>query len=216
MIEFSEVKKIYNVKNVRKVILNDTSFIFDSALNIAVMGHNGVGKSTIMRMMAGIELPTSGRVKRDEKVSWPMGFSKGFNGLMTGKENVRFVSRIYGQNSERVLSEVMEFAELGKSIGLPISTYSTGMKARLAFGLSLAVDFDTYLIDEITAVGDRRFKKKSEAALREKADTARVIMISHSEKTIRDYCDCGVLAYQSKLYFYEDLEELIKDYRRFC
>lgn len=216
MIAFDSVTKIYNLKGVKKVILDDASFLFESRKNIAIMGHNGAGKSTIMRMIAGIELPTSGVIQRDENVSWPMGFAQGFNGLMTGVENVRFVARIYGQETERVLADVQEFAELGKSLNLPISTYSSGMKARLAFGLSLSLNFECYLIDEITAVGDRRFKKKSEAALKDKIRNARVLMISHAEKTIRDYCDCGVLVYKSKLYYYEDLEELLKDYRKFC
>jgi len=216
MIHFETVTKIYNAKNVRKLILDGVTFTFEDKHNIAIMGHNGAGKSTLMRMLAGIELPTSGRVRRDEKVSWPMGFSAGFNGTMTGVENTRFVARIYGEDTETVLAQVQSFAELGESLALPISTYSSGMKARLAFGLSLAINFDCYLIDEITAVGDHRFKKKSEAALKDKIHDSRVIMISHSEKTIRDYCDSGILLYDAKLYFYDDLGALISDYRKFC
>jgi capsular polysaccharide transport system ATP-binding protein len=216
MISFEAVTKIYNVKNVRKLILDEVTFVFENGRNIAIMGHNGAGKSTLMRMLAGIEPATTGQIRRDEKVSWPMGFSAGFNGSMTGIENARFVARIYGQNTERVLEQVQNFAELGASLDLPILTYSSGMKARLAFGLSLAVNFDCYLIDEITAVGDRRFRKKSEAALKGKIRDARVIMISHSEKTIRDYCDSGVLVYGSKLYFYDNLDDLIADYNKFC
>ncbi len=216
MIAFDTVTKVYTVKNVRKVILDKASFLFESNRNIAIMGHNGAGKSTIMRMLSGIELPTSGVISRDEKVSWPMGFAKGFNGNMTGIENVRFVSRIYGEDPNRVLESVQEFAELGKSIDLPVTTYSSGMKARLAFGLSLAIDFESYLIDEITAVGDRRFKKKSNDALRAKIENARVIMISPSESTIREYCDSGVLVHGSKLYYYDDLEGLLADYNRFA
>jgi capsular polysaccharide transport system ATP-binding protein len=216
MISFDEVTKIYNVKNVRKLILDDVSFVFENKRNIAIMGQNGTGKSTLMRLLAGIELPTSGRIIRDEKVSWPMGFSAGFNGTMTGVENIRFVARIYGADTEQVLAQVQDFAELDKSLALPISTYSSGMKARLAFGLSLAINFDCYLIDEITAVGDRRFKKKSQAALNEKIEDARVIMISHSEKTIRDYCDSGILVYGAKLYFYDNINTLIADYQTFC
>ncbi len=216
MIAFENVTKIYNVKNVKKVILDDASYRFADRKNVALMGHNGAGKSTMMRMIAGIELPTSGRVRRTEKVSWPMGFARGFNGMMTGVENVRFVSRVYGCHTDTILEQVQEFAELGKSLALPIQTYSSGMKARLAFGLSLAISFECYLIDEITAVGDRRFKKKSETALKDKIKDARVVMISHSEKTIKDYCDCGVFAYGSKLYHYDDVNELLKDYRKFC
>ncbi len=216
MIRLDSVTKSYRMKDVQKHILNDVSFEFPAGENIAIMGPNGAGKSTLMRMVAGIELPSIGIIRRDEKVSWPLGFASGFNGLMTGTENVRFVARIYGEDSERVLDAVKSFSELGRSIDLPIETYSSGMKARLAFGLSLAIDFDCYLIDEITAVGDRRFKAKSAKALNDKIQNARVLMISHSEKTIRDYCQMGVLLYNAKLYYYSDVEDLIKDYRHFC
>lgn len=216
MILFDTVTKVYTVKNVRKVILDEASFVFEDDKNIAVMGHNGAGKSTVMRMMSGIELPTSGVITRNEKVSWPMGFAQGFNGTMTGIENVRFVARIYGEDPERVLRDVQGFAELGRSFELPVTTYSSGMKARLAFGLSLAIGFETYLIDEITAVGDRRFKAKSNKALRAKIENARVIMISHSETTIKEYCDCGVLVHGGKLYYYDDIRSLLDDYKRFA
>lgn len=136
MISFEHVSKSYHVKGVRKTILDNASYRFEDGKNIALMGQNGAGKSTMMRLIAGIELPSSGTVFRDEKVSWPMGFASGFNGMMTGVENVRFVSRIYGGNTEEILDQVQEFSELGKSLALPISTYSSGMKARLAFGLS--------------------------------------------------------------------------------
>lgn len=216
MIALDSVSKYYRIKDVEKVILDEASFEFPDAENIAIMGHNGAGKSTLMRMIAGIELPTSGLIRRDEKVSWPLGFAGGFNGLMTGTENVRFVARIYGEDSATVLDKVKDFSELGRSIDLPIQTYSSGMKARLAFGLSLAIDFDCYLIDEITAVGDRKFKQKSAQALNKKIQNARVLMISHAEKTIRDYCQMGVLLYDAQLYYYDNVSALIKDYRRFC
>lgn len=216
MIDLQNVSKAYTVKQVKKTILDDVSFTFENGQNMALMGHNGAGKSTVMRLIAGIEPATSGRIRRSEKVSWPLGFSAGFNGLMTGVENVRFVARIYGAKTAQVLAAVEEFSELGQSLDLPIATYSSGMKARLAFGLSLAIDFECYLIDEITAVGDARFKKKSAAALQDKIKLARVIMISHTEKTIRDYCQQGLLLYQSKLYYYDDMNALLADYRKFC
>lgn len=216
MIAFENLTKVYTVKDVRKVILQDASYRFEEGQNVALMGRNGAGKSTMMRMIAGIELPTAGRVQRTERVSWPMGFAQGFNGLMTGVENIRFVARIYGSDTQDVLEQVQDFAELGRSLHLPIETYSSGMKARLAFGLSLAIRFDCYLIDEITAVGDVRFKKKSERALRDTIENARVVMISHSEKTIRDYCDAGVLVHGGQLYHYDDISALLKDYNKFC
>lgn len=216
MIALDRVSKSYLVKGVHKQVLDQISFVLPEKKNIAVMGRNGVGKSTLLRLIAGTELPTEGHVIREERVSWPMGFSGGFNGMMTGIENIRFVARIYGQPSDEVLERVEDFAELGTSLDLPIATYSSGMKARLAFGLSLAIDFDTYLIDEITAVGDRRFKVKSRAALGQAVETARVVMVSHSATAVKDFCEVGVLLFEGQLYYYDDLDDLLVDYRRFC
>ncbi|MGM9402886.1 ABC transporter ATP-binding protein [Aliiroseovarius sp. KMU-71] len=215
MIELVGVSKSYSLKGVHKLILDDVSYAFPSRRNIAIMGRNGAGKSTLMRMLAGTELPDRGRIIRDIKVSWPMGFSAGFNGTMTGLENVRFVARVYGADTEYVIDYVDQFAELGPSLALPISTYSSGMKARLAFGLSLAIDFDCYLIDEITAVGDRRFKMKSQAAFDTKLGRSNVIMISHSEAAIRSYCDAGLLLLDGALYYYDDIATLVADYKKF-
>jgi len=142
-----------------------------------------------------------------------MGFSGGFNGSMTGLENVRFVARLYGQDTEAVIAYVEEFADLGESLRLPIRTYSSGMKARLAFGLSMAIDFDCYLIDEITAVGDKSFRTRSKEAFDEKLSAANVIMISHSMSTIREYCECGVFLKDRTLTYYPNIEDLIDVYQ---
>ncbi len=213
MLELTDVSKSYKMKRVRKVILDDVSFRFPDGRNIAIMGRNGAGKSTMMRLLAGIEQPDRGRVMRDNRVSWPMGFSGGFNGSMTGLENVRFVARLYGQDTERVIDYVKDFADLGDSLRLPIRTYSSGMKARLAFGLSMAIDFDCYLIDEITAVGDKSFRSRSKRVFDEKLSGSSVIMISHSLSTIREYCDCGVFLKDGGLAFFEDVDDLIAVYR---
>ena len=185
MIELDGISKAYTLKGVKKVLFQDLSFTFPTGRNVAIMGANGAGKSTLMKMIAGSEMPDSGRVLRHGRISWPLGFTGGFNGTMTGLENVRFVSRIYGQDTERVIEQVQDFAELGPSLKLPIKTYSSGMRARLAFGLSMAIDFDCYLIDEITAVGDENFRKKSEQVFKEKLARSQIIMISHSHATIR-------------------------------
>lgn len=214
MIELIDVSKTYKLSGVRKVIVQNLSFRFPEKRNVAIMGHNGAGKSTLMRIIAGSEDPDSGRVLRTGKISWPLGFAGGFNGSMTGLENVRFVSRIYGQDTERVIAYTEEFAELGKSFKLPISSYSSGMKARLAFGLSMAIDFDIYLIDEITAVGDKSFKDKSKKVFEEKLSNSQIVMISHSEGTIRTYCDCGLLLTREGVWFYDNVDELVTEYRR--
>ncbi|WP_068089340.1 ABC transporter ATP-binding protein [Polycladidibacter stylochi] len=213
MLSLKNVSKSYKAKGIVKVILKDVTITLPEEKNIAIMGKNGAGKSTLMRLLAGTEPPDSGFIYRDQNVSWPLGFSGGFNGSMTGIENIRFVSRIYGQDTEQVTKYVEEFSELGQSLRLPIKTYSSGMKARLAFGLSMAIDFKTYLIDEITAVGDNKFKKKSQSVFNEKLATSQIIMISHSEGTIKQYCKCGMLLNDGHLEFFEDIEELLKAYK---
>lgn len=214
MIELHQVSKAYRLKGIRKVVFQGLDFRFERGRNIAVMGPNGAGKSTLLRLLSGAEMPDEGRIVRNVRVSWPLGFSGGFNGSMTGLENVRFVSRIYGQDTERVIDYVHGFSELGRSMKLPIKTYSSGMKARLAFGLSMAIDFDCYLIDEITAVGDAGFRIKSKSALEQKLDHSRVIMVSHSAEAIRSYCDCGLLLSNDGLRFFDRVDDLLEVYRQ--
>jgi capsular polysaccharide transport system ATP-binding protein len=212
MIKLVNVSKSYSLKGIRKVILDDLSFEFPRGRNVAIVGRNGAGKSTLMRLVAGTEQPDSGRIYRSTKVSWPLGFAGGFNGSMTGLENARFVARIYGQDVEAVIDYVEEFAELGPSLRMPIKTYSTGMRARLAFGLSMAINFDCYLIDEIMAVGDESFRRKSRRVFKEKLKDSRVIMISHSVATIKEYCDCGLFIKTDGVFFYDDVNQLIAAY----
>ena len=214
MIELQNVSKTYRLKGVKKQVFDRFNFTFPAGRNIAIMGPNGAGKSTLMRLIAGAEQPDEGRIIRRAKVSWPLGFSGGFNGSMTGIENVRFVARIYGADTEAVIDYVREFTELGPSLNLPIRTYSSGMKARLAFGMSMAIDFDCYLIDEITAVGDAKFKKKSQSVFKQKLPSSRVIMISHSLGQIRDYCDCGLLLAADGAWFYDDIDGLVEAYNK--
>lgn len=211
MIELQSVSKTYSLKGVKKRVLDRLTFAFPDR-NIAILGPNGVGKSTLMRLISGAEEPDEGRIIRHGRVSWPLGFSGGFNGSMTGLENIRFVARVYGEDTEAVISYVREFAELGPSLNLPIRTYSSGMKARLAFGMSMAIHFDCYLIDEITAVGDEKFKKKSRTVFHDKLPTARVVMISHSMSQIRDYCDCGILLTHEGISYFDDVDDLIAMY----
>jgi capsular polysaccharide transport system ATP-binding protein len=180
------------------------------------MGRNGVGKSTMLRLIAGTEPPDAGRVRRTTRVSWPLGFTGGFNGSMTGIENIRFVSRIYGRDPRRVIDYVADFAQLGPYLRLPIRNYSSGMKARLAFGLSMAIDFDIYLIDEITAVGDEEFRKKSKAEFENRLAHSQIIMVSHSPGVIRQYCDCGLLLEGDRIRFFDRIEDLLIAYTALC
>ena len=212
MIELQSVSKTYRLKGIRKQVFDDFTFTFPRNKNVAVLGPNGAGKSTLMRLISGAEAPDRGRIIRRAKLSWPLGFSGGFNGSMTGIENIRFVSRIYGADSDQVIDSVADFAELGKSLHLPIKTYSSGMRARLAFGISLAIDFDYYLVDEVIGVGDASFRRKSQNALREKLPHSRLIMVSHSMGHVRELCDCGLLLSPNGIWFFDDVEMLIHAY----
>ncbi|MBO6816365.1 MAG: ABC transporter ATP-binding protein [Rhizobiaceae bacterium] len=209
MIEFESVRKSYRLGGVEKVILEDLNMTFPSGVSVGILGHNGAGKSTMMRLIAGAELPDAGKIRRYANVSWPLGFSGGFNGQMTGMENIRFVARMYGQDIAEMIDFVEDFSELGPALRAPIKTYSSGMKARLAFGVSMAVEFDYYLIDEITAVGDTRFKKKCAEVFEQKLRTSNIIMVSHSSGSLKQYCQHGCVLDSGRLDYYEDLDEAI-------
>jgi capsular polysaccharide transport system ATP-binding protein len=156
-----EVSKRYRLRHGEKIVLDNVTFAFPRGVSVAVLGLNGAGKSTLIRLIAGAEEPTSGHIIRYTRISWPLGFSGGFAGSMTGKENVRFVARIYGQDVDEVEEFVRAFADIGEHYNMPVRTYSAGMRARLAFGVSMAIDFDCYLVDEILAVGDAVFRKNA-------------------------------------------------------
>lgn len=211
MIDFIQVKKKYRTPDGHKIILRELDTRFPKR-NIAILGENGAGKSTLLKLIAGAELPDEGRVKRNVNVSFPLGFSGSFNGSLTGIENTRFVARIYGRDTEFVIDYVKEFAELSGHFNAQVRTYSSGMRARLAFGVSLAMDFECYLVDEITAVGDQRFRKRSQKAFADKLTNANIIMVSHSMPTLREYCDMAIILRDGNVTFFDDLEEAIEDH----
>jgi len=212
MIEFRNVSKAYDIKGGKNVILDNVSFKFPENKNIGVLGVNGAGKSTLLRLIAGSEYPDKGKILRKGKYSWPLGFSGSFHGNLSGIENLRFACRIYGADIKYVTEFVKDFSELGKYIEEPIKTYSSGMKSRLAFALSMAIDFDVYLVDEIMGVGDQGFQKKCHAAFESKRETSSVIMVSHSMKTIRDYSDIAILLTGNGLEIHEDVDHAIELY----
>ena len=214
MIELRDVSKAYRLKGIRKQVLDRVSLRFPADRNVAIMGPNGSGKSTLMRLLAGAEQPDEGQVIRNVSVSWPLGFSGGFNGSMTGIENIRFIARVYGADSEAVIDRVTDFAELGPSLRLPVKTYSSGMKARLAFGMSMAIDFQCYLIDEVIAVGDENFRRKSQAMFRGKLSQSRIVMVSHSAAQIREYCQGGFLLSGGSVRYFDEVDDLITAYGR--
>jgi capsular polysaccharide transport system ATP-binding protein len=167
-----------------------------------------------MRLIAGTEEPTRGVVKRGLRVSWPLGFGGGFHPMMTGRDNVKFIARIYGEDPKRVLDFVEDFSELGSYLDVPIRTYSSGMNARLAFGMSMAIPFDCYLIDEVTSVGDGRFSRRCEEVFSQRRKHADVIMISHSMEVIRGWCTQGIVLLNGRAIVYEDVNDAIEVYHR--
>lgn len=214
MIRFRNVSKHFRTQQHRKTILDRVSVEFLPGYSYGILGVNGAGKSTTMRMIAGTMLPNGGRIWKNLRVSWPLGFSGGFHPAMTGRENLNFVARAYGEDVRRVASFVEDFAELGDYIDAPVRTYSSGMGARLAFGLSMAIEFDCYLVDEITAVGDARFQKKCRTAFEERRKNADIIMISHGMNTIKSYCDKGMLLVDGRLVVFDKVDEAIEAYYR--
>lgn len=214
MIELSNVWKMYDTPDGPNVVLHDVSFTFPEGESIGILGRNGAGKSTLLRILGGVEQPDSGTATRYGRVSWPIGFSGGFSVSLSGEENCRFVARVYGEDPDQVVAYTREFAELGTYFQMPVRTYSSGMRARLAFGLSMAIDFDVYLVDEVTAVGDARFAEKCRAAFTGRKAHASMIIVSHNLKTIATYCRrCAVLD-AGKLHLYDDLRKAGKAYKR--
>ena len=214
MIIIDHVTKYYTINFRRKMVLDGVSVAFNPRRSYGLLGQNGAGKSTFLRLVSGSEEPNSGRIWRNVRMSWPLGFSGGFHPKMTGRENVIFLSRIYGANLKQTLDFVYDFAELGPDIDSPVGTYSSGMNARLAFAVSMAIEFDFYLVDETTSVGDSRFQQRCAAAFAERRSRAGMIMVSHSVGTIKDYCDTGMILSNGKLTIYDDLNEAIEHYRK--
>lgn len=193
MIEAINLVKVYPSAGGAKRVLDGVSFSIKKGEKLAVLGRNGAGKSTLVRIIAGIEQPTSGTINRRMSMSWPLGLAGGFGASMTGYDCGRFVSRLYGRDWQPICDFLEEFSELGQYLAMPIKTYSSGMRARLAFGISLAVDFDCYLIDEIIAVGDKRFQKKSFDELFGKRRNNAMIIVSHNYEIIQDFCSSALL-----------------------
>lgn len=212
MIRVEQVTKAYKVEHARRVVLDDVSIDIPGNRNVGLLGVNGAGKSTFLRLIAGTELPDSGFILREGSVSWPIGFSGSFHGSSSGRANVKFIARIYGRDVDQAIDFVAEFSELGPYFDQPVKSYSSGMRARLAFGVSMAIDFNTYLVDEVTAVGDARFAEKCAAEFRRRRRHSNIIMVSHSVSTIREYCECAALIAFGKIFFFNDIEDGIRAY----
>jgi capsular polysaccharide transport system ATP-binding protein len=211
VIEFHHVAKAYRSAKATKVVLRDFSGEFPRGRNIGLLGVNGAGKSTLLRLIAGTEYPDRGRIRRRAFISFPVGFAA-FKGNLSGRENCRFVARIYGLDARSVERFVEEFAEIGKYFDMPIASYSSGMRSRISFGLSMAVDFECYLVDEALSVGDGLFRARADALFEAKRQRANLIMVSHNPSSIRRYCDMGAVLSKGELRLFEDLEDAVRHY----
>lgn len=215
MIDIRQVTKSYKTNFGRQYIFRDISFTIPTGRNIALIGRNGAGKSTLMRLLGGLDTPDSGKIVTTESISWPVGLSGGFQGSLTGRQNVKFICRVYGAEGDSMrekVSFVESFAEIGKHFDHPVKTYSTGMRARVAFGLSLAFDFSYYLVDEAMSVGDAHFKAKAAAAFKDRINRAKIILVTHSMGQVRKLCDYVMLIDNGQIRAFEDVEEGISEY----
>jgi len=212
MIELENVSKAYATRSGANQVLDAVSFSFPAHTNIGILGKNGAGKSTLLRIIAGTEQADSGQIRRAGVVSWPIGFSGGFSGSLTGEENCRFVARIYGADLDEVVGFTADFAELRDYFYMPVKTYSSGMRARLAFGLSMAIAFDAYLVDEVTAVGDAQFQAKCREAFEARSGRSSVIIVSHNLSTVRDYCQRCLVLKGGKLLSFDSVDEATRAY----
>jgi capsular polysaccharide transport system ATP-binding protein len=209
MIRFEHVDKTYHIRKFEKQVLRDVSFTINRGDSIGICGANGAGKSTLMRLIAGVESATAGRITRSLSTSWPIGYSSCFQSSLTGADNARFIARIYRQPTEPLLAFVEDFAQLGPYFHQPIHTYSAGMQARLAFGVSLAIDFECYLVDEVTAAGDERFRQRCHEALVERRANGTLVMISHDPNTLREYCSRGAVVHSGGIEFFPTMDEAL-------
>lgn len=214
MIQMFDVFKFYRLQGATKIILDHINMHFRSGLSYGILGINGAGKSTTMRILAGAEMPNSGDIRRSVRVSWPLGFSGGLHPALSGRENAQFVARIYRQDPRKVVDFVEDFAEIGAYMDEPIMTYSSGMAQRLAFGLSMAIDFECYLIDEVTAVGDARFQLRCVEEFNKRSNRSDIIMVSHSMPTIRQYCTRGIVLAHGAMHEFSNIDDAVELYKK--
>ncbi|WP_112289420.1 MULTISPECIES: ABC transporter ATP-binding protein [Rahnella] len=217
MIKIENLTKSYRTPKGRHYVFKDLNVELPSGKSVALIGRNGAGKSTLLRVIGGIDRPDSGKIHTDKTISWPVGLAGGFQGSLTGRENVKFVARLYStpdQLREKV-AFVEEFAELGKYFDMPIKTYSSGMKSRLGFGLSMAFKFDYYLVDEVTAVGDARFKQKCADLFKARHEEASFLMVSHSLGSLKEFCDVALfIGRDNKILFLDSVQNAIELYKQ--
>lgn len=209
MILLENLTKFYRLKGQKNLVADNINAVFPTGQSVALLGRNGAGKSTLLRMIAGTIKPSSGRVLSDGTISWPVGFAGSFHGELTGAQNVRFVARIYGVDSDELVDYVADFADLGAHFHQPFGSYSSGMRSRLAMGTSMGIHFDTYLVDEVTSVGDADFRIKSQRVFADRMSKSSAIVVSHSMPMIRNMCTMGAVLDRGRLHVFDNLDEAI-------
>ncbi len=212
MIHCRDLHKSYRSGSVNKPVLKGVDFTINPRDRVGLLGRNGAGKSTLIRLIGGVEMPTSGKITRQMTCSWPLGFNGGFQGSLTGYDNARFIARIYDKSYVEMRDFVEEFTELGSQLRMPVKIYSSGMRARLAFALSLAIEFECYLIDEVIMVGDKNFQNKCKAEFFEKRQDRALLLASHSLGTVKQYCNRAIVLHEGVATMYEDVNEAISIY----
>jgi capsular polysaccharide transport system ATP-binding protein len=207
MIRLENVSKHYETMRGDKTVLHEVNLQIAPGEKVGILGRNGAGKSTLIRIMGGVTLPDSGTITQEMSLSWPLGFDSGVQGTMTGMDNINFICRIYGVDVDEVLPFVENFSELGRYIHEPVRSYSSGMKARLNFAISMAIDFDCMLIDEVLAVGDQRFKERCHEELLVKRKERAIVLVSHEPGMIREICDSAYVLVEGHLHHFNEVAE---------
>lgn len=210
MIRLVDISKTYVLDGTHQTVANQINVVFPTGVSVGLLGRNGAGKSTLLRIIAGTIKPSSGRVVTDGTISWPVGFAGSFHGDLTGAQNTRFIARVYGVDTDTLVRFVEDFAELGHHFHLPFRSYSSGMRSRLAFGVSMGIRFDTYLVDEVTSVGDAAFQKKSEEVFNRRMKDSGAIVVSHSMGLIRRLCTMGMVLEDGNLIVFDNIEHAIR------
>lgn len=213
MIKLINVSKDYETKAGMRRVLDNINLTIHPGQRVGILGRNGAGKSTLVRLISGAEPPTIGTIERNMSVSWPLAFTGGFHATLTGADNVRFICRIYGVDFEPRFDFVRDFSELGEYLYEPVASYSSGMRARLAFAISMTIEFDCYLIDEVMAVGDERFRARCRVELFEKRRDKAMLIVSHSHRYLKGNCDRFLLFRDGKIEEHDDFEEVYFQYK---
>lgn len=214
MIVLEHLTKTFDTNKGKHLIVDDLCAIFPTGKSVALLGRNGAGKSTLLNLIAGTVRPNSGQVLSDGSISYPVGFQGSFHPDLTGVQNTRFVARLYGVDSDALVDFVADFAELGAHFRMPLRTYSAGMKSRLSFGVSMGIPFDTYLVDEVTSVGDGAFRQKSVQVFDQRRESAGAIVVTHSPPMVKRLCTMAAVLEEGKLHFYYDLDAALDHHER--